>query len=702
MIGLQEGRVDMPSVITGSHYHKFSGPAAGGQLGCQLWVAKCETEAHSKVSKHDARSFAVVHADARLVAVAGCHLGMRVVYISAHAPTAGASDAVAQEWWWTLRDVIRKAPRGYTPCLMVDANFRFDCSLSEGKCSRTSAVGRNAELFCAFLEDVGMQPTDVVDCFGRPVHSWISPQGRPDCIDFVCVPVEWQPSLVTLGVPQDFVDETSGYDHSPVYACVVVVPTVMVERRAVRYDVTAMCTQEGQKQLAQIWSSVPRIPWHVGIDTHLDLINAHVQQAVAKTFPAVGARVKKPCVSLDTWDLRRRRRDIRHLLGRFKQLRAKVLVHLVFKAWCQRQGVFDANKGGRSRRQYCRLSMSIARVARQIPMLTKELRVCAKKDEANYIHSMFQEAWRGRPDEKARLIRCVLRTGRRYRPPCAAPALQRLDCTVAVERSEVLRMFGKHFACAEHATPARLADLAAQRSIPDRGNNWIDPNELPSVAEISFAFAQLKCGKVAGLSAIPPEAFQVAPRFAAEVHLPILLKAAARHHWPLLWRGGLAVAIPKVGRDPLSTSGWRSILLIEPACKALCKALRLRLTPALENSAPVGLSGARQGRPVEFPSHFAQAHLARLKRKWKTGGVVYFDGQAAVYSVMREFFFEGAETLSEEQLDRLVAAIHPSLDVQLIVRAFLTRSPVLANSGVAPAVCNILQASMTRTWFAVD
>ena len=499
----------------------------------------------------------------------------------------------------------------------------------------------------------------------------------------------------------DFVDETSGYDHSPVCASVTVLPHIRTEPRADRYNAAEMRTQEGRQQMAQILCSLPRIPWHVDVDSHLDLINTHIQQAIAQVFPVAGARIKKPCISESTWDLLRRRRDNRHLLRRYKQLRGRVLLHAVFEAWRQRVPS-DDSRAQRFHRQYSRLCLSIARVARRIPELNRLLRACAKRDEANHIRTMFEDAWSVGPDAKARLMRCVLRTGRRYRAPCAAPALQRDDGTIAVERSEVLSMFGRHFAQAEHATSVRLADLVTQGEMPRQGYDWVDPTELPDVSDMSFAFAHLKCGKAAGLSSIPPEAFQVVPRLAAEVHLPLLLKAAARDQWPLLWRGGLAFAIPKPGRDPLSTSGWRSILLIEPACKAVCKAIRSRLVPALENSATVGMSGARPGRPVEFPSDFVQGHLARLKRRGKSGGVIYFDGQAAFYSILREFFFQGSETLSAAQMDRLAEAIHPSPDIQMVVRAFLTRSPVLAKNGVAPAICQVLQASLERTWFSVD
>ena len=52
------------------------------------------------------------------------------------------------------------------------------------------------------------------------------------------------------------------------------------ERRPECYNADATRTHGGRQRMAQNFISITKIRWHVGVDTHLDVINTHIQQAV--------------------------------------------------------------------------------------------------------------------------------------------------------------------------------------------------------------------------------------------------------------------------------------------------------------------------------------------------------------------------------------------------------------------------------------
>ena len=104
------------------------------------------------------------------------------------------------------------------------------------------------------------------------------------------------------------------------------------------------------------------------------------------------------------------------------------------------------------------------------------------------------------------------------------------------------------------------------------------------------------------LQRCPAEVYSGAPLQAAMTHFPITLRQMLRADAPLEWTGGQVAIVPKPGKPATSVEGWRSILLLDPAHKAVARAVRPTLLTALDKVAYGAQCGGRCGMPLELPT----------------------------------------------------------------------------------------------------
>ena len=109
---------------------------------------------------------------------------------------------------------------------------------------------------------------------------------------------------------------------------------------------------------------------------------------------------------------------------------------------------------------------------------------------------------------------------------------------------------------------------------------------------LAYNFAKLKRGKAAGLTTIPAEAYAGAPMHAAVAFdYFVLLRQLLRADAPLGWLGGQIAPIPRPGKPQHCPTGWRSILLLDPAHKAVARSVSPLVLAALEKLAHPGQCG---------------------------------------------------------------------------------------------------------------
>ena len=328
--------------------------------------------------------------------------------------------------------------------------------------------------------------------------------------------------------------------------------------------------------------------------------------------------------------------------------------------------------------------------------LSSAIRRASHADEAEFARHAFQVARDRGPSHLASQIRAILKSGRRYKPPCVAITLRQGDCHLT-EPEQVKAIFGQQFAASEKAKPATLRALAQIRS------DAATPSAphitgVPSLCQLSAAFASLKVRKASGLTQLPAEVFCRCPAEAALAHMPVLLKCVARNTFPTLWKGVVAIPLLKPGKCPTDPKSYRSIALAEPPSKAVGRSMRPQLEQALESTALPTVGGARKSWPTELPALAIQAHIDRLKACKKAGAVIYIDVVSAFYSVDRDVLFDEGLVRYQQRL----ADLPLETSVRDRVQSALAGRGSLGRNGVPDTAQQMLRNAMQGTWFTTD
>ena len=561
----------------------------------------------------------------------------------------------------------------------MDANARFTPAKQESSASAADACNFNAQHLQNVSRAHGVHLSALRDLQGNDIVSWVSPTGNRACLDFLGFPDAWGCRMVTYPAPAHFNDQFAGFDHSPVLVRMRLTVTTHQHNRVRIPQARALRTPEGQAALRRIWLGMPQVPWYTDVDTHLDMINRHLHCHLAQAF-AQEPRVSHPAISPASWRLLRMQRGLRRIMLRRRRYWDREILSALFRAW--RHGLTGQQRSAFLRRGHC-IALRACRRA---------LRRQSTQDRADFTRRMF-EASRSRED-LPHLLRSVLRTGRRYKPPQLLPDMEDDEGRVCETRDDFLAYAGRHFARAERARPVELSSLSAvyhghQAAAP------LSVHELPTLEELTRALGRLKAGRAPGLTGLLPEVYRSCPELAAITHFPLALKAVSSGTYPLLWMGGVATPIPKPAKSPTAMSGWRSILLQECSGKAVAAALRSKLLAGLERIAPDGMAGGRRGIPLAIPCHLVGRYLDTLRQNTQSGAILFVDGESAFYATARCFL---DPVHGDVTLDQWVSTLHDDPYITDQLRALLRVHDVLKAGEIAASVCDALRCSLSSTW----
>ena len=526
------------------------------------------------------------------------------------------------------RGGLRVIPRNALPIVMIDANARFREYSEPTFVAGRQAVNQNAEHLQSFIGQHGLEGSSSHDVKGHRVVTWVSPNGVPAHLDYVLFPRELVCSALTQGKPENFQDPTE-IDHEVMSMSLSWQAEVKSGKSIPRWDTKAMRSSEGQDTLCKIFASVPAVGWEQHPDVHLQVVNEHVFTELGKHFQSPRDAPRELHVSEQQWTSVRCRRQARRLMRRIKLRARKSILDFFFLAWRSHVG------GGDGARVWQRCSLGVqlrrlgfleAQLTKVIQGLNRTIRTQGAKDAAAFVRETVASARQQGTEALAKALRGVMKCGRRYRAPVAAPALC-VDGVFITEPEEVNCALERHFAGPERAVERSLQDLLLADE-PAQVDVF-DARCVPGLLEIAEGFKAMKDGKAPGLSSIPVEAYKYAALPAAEVHLPIVLKSVQRGLMPLLWRGARAAAIPKPAKNLSAPQGWRSVALHEVACKGLGRAIRQRLTDGLRLVSQRGQHGSLKQQHISIPSQYVRTYLQMLNSTGQSGGVLFVDGRDA-------------------------------------------------------------------------
>ena len=427
-------------------------------------------------------TFCIRHADPRRLLVTGCLGDLRLLFVVGHALTSTHTDAEIHEWWTELDSQIRRVPRGFCPIFLLDANARFQAASQNFSATAAHPDNVNAEALQALARTHSVCLSALCDKSGCDIVSWTSPSGHTACIDFIGVPDVWSDCVCTRPAPAGFCDQFAGIDHHPIYLDVEVCLAARVQRSLSLPNVRALRTPAGQARVRSVWQSMPSVPWNVDVDTHLRILNQHLQMGLADTF-ANQPRVSNPAVCETAWRLLRAQRNMRRQLSRIRGYLQRDVLAPVFGAW---RGQLCAAQCIASRARQHRARIRAAGIALQLRACRWSCRAQSKLDQAAFTREMFQTA-RSR-EELPHLLRCVLRTGRRYKAPALVPVMETAPGVTCATKASTLAampaLYRGHTpgAVLQVAHLPTLEDLARAFSGLKSASSWY--TALPSQQEI--------------------------------------------------------------------------------------------------------------------------------------------------------------------------------------------------------------------------
>ena len=686
LAGFQETREQRDGFSCFEGWWIVSAPStAEGTGGVQVWINPANAELN-----WDRKSLTILHSTPQSLILLAKVNGINLAIVTAHAPTAVSPPHVLLQWWGGLQTAMQRIPRKCCVITCIDANARFSQEVERPRTLAAQPICRNSRHLADFACAQGLEVTDQFDCLGSKLVSWTSPGGHTSLLDYILFPKEWQEAAQTLPTPR-LGDLYCDRDHDPVALLLDVHCQSDAEPPPLRIDPAALLTPAGAAVARRALETVPPIPWEWDSTLHTDIVNQHLARCL-RELPPAPPKPRNPALSQDTIRLVVNKRHMQRCLKVVKKRTALLAQWLLFKAW--RDGSVTAHDvKSMERAKACEMQRVLL-----FQEARAELTQSMLQDKANFARRAFQQARDAGPREFAYKLRSVLRTGRKFRAPPLIPVIK-VGSSTKVGREDVLDSFADHFAGPERATCVQTRELVSAPFQHLEGPH-LDGEKLPSVIQLAGAFARLKPAKAPGITKLPSELFRTLPMQSACIFWPVFAKSVLRDPFPMQWRGGAAVAVPKQGKAADSLEGYRSVLLLEPPAKAVQSAYRPMLHEAFLAVRTQVHFGGVAGAPISLPAACAKAHLLHLDATHTNGGAIFIDCKAAYYSVSREVLQATPSQLADDEWMQQRARIF--FDCPAEREKFITALRKHTAPGALrdrPEIAAVLRSQLQRTWF---
>ena len=292
-MGLQETRTDARPRSDSPNFFVLGSPADAGQLGVQLWLARRIPIARTNTGPifWEGDSLSVITAAPRILVATARAAAQTFGFIVAHSPTSKAPKEVRQQWWKDFRLAFQRLPPRAIPFVLIDANAQFEWSSEPPVAER--ALDHNARELAAALAEFLLASPNASEQGERRV-TWTGPAQLACCLDYVACAQGFGPAISGAKVFSDF-DGLADHDHFPLRVQFRWTVAAKATERPLRLDRQAMRTPAGRQIIKGIFDSTPRIPWSCDVDTHLELVNQHLNHALRQAFPLAAAKPRKLC-----------------------------------------------------------------------------------------------------------------------------------------------------------------------------------------------------------------------------------------------------------------------------------------------------------------------------------------------------------------------------------------------------------------------
>ena len=327
VVGMQECRLRTAAKVRGEHFLMVNSASSHrGQYGCALWLrhscTNVEGELHPRFALQDA---CVTFEDPRLLIVAVSSPSVCFTCAVIHAPCC-RGDLVSRDelrsWWQWCDDAIAAHRAESWPLIILgDTNAHVGAVHDGHRIGRHGAERENeaSVLLRSSLErhDLWL-PATFERCFsGSDTHTWLGPNDAKARIDFVMLPVEWQPLTIVASVADHLDISWHSHDHLASRVCVRGMEMTggnsgPIWRKAL-YDKRGLSDPVKHRQCCELVAKLPLIPWGVGVDDHWQLLRSQLLRILCTVCP-IQPRPRKTWVSDRAWQLIEAKRPFRSLM----------------------------------------------------------------------------------------------------------------------------------------------------------------------------------------------------------------------------------------------------------------------------------------------------------------------------------------------------------------------------------------------------
>ena len=615
---IQETRCG-PGTLTTGPYDRVCAGSENGSFGTELWfkIGKPILRRGRSTICIQPHHIIVHHASPRRLLVSLEPGSSKLFILALHAPHRGAKSHTISTWWETTLSLCREFVRDAECIIAGDMNASIGSVCTQ---QVSDLAAEEEDLSGALLRQLMQQcgawaPASFDSC--HQGQSWTyrhKRNGRMIRPDLIAIPDGWWWGQVWSQVDVGIHAGQVSPDH---YATTVEVRVNLrqkatCKRRASahgrRYDVAAISKPENQGLVAEVFRSLPLVPWQVSAHTHAWRLVDHLQDNFQRLFPLTGRRARKKHSFLSdaTWEIHAEVVRLRRACARCRTHETRHLLAAVLSVWRSQPGDQELDLRG------------------------AQLRAACVTDRAGYLADCAAQVAAGRDREAALAVRRLL-GHKRKKPfmPDVLPSLLKKDGTVCATQQEVAARWQEHFGDLE-AGVVSTAEQVVGTCLDLSDGLWPLPSdllEMPSEAALARAIATAARHKTPGADGIPAEAGRCHPAILAERLYPLLMNIACA-----------ARRLPDSKAVPSST---------------YTKVVGRHF---LQHSLPLHLGG-KPGVPVSFAAHIVRGYLRWRSRVGATACVLFADISAAFYAAVRQL----AAPVATDSLDRIFAGLqlHP-------------------------------------------
>ena len=546
-----------------------------------------------------------------------------------------------------------------------------------------------------FFADLGLWlPSTFSRLHTGESYTYRHPSGAEHRIDFILLGGRNHVREAHSQVLYDFDTGSVGEDHHPVQCHVIgsLGPCAGDRKlRRTKYDVTAMLTTEGKRQIAEAMTKYVSPAWYVHPDEHCKHLTEYLQKVMEEHFTLSEYRPRATYIPDEIWTLRDAkialRRRTRHRKQFWHDLYARA-----FQQWRRQESYAVVPLIQRHSILYQITSAAIkfatARIKRGIRLAkTDYLRnlVHVQGDRASDVLQKAKQAGIG---------------GKKSQSPFRPfPILLKQDGSFACNRADRDQVWLRHFGDQEYGQVLPISEfvnLQPETLKIDDELHW-ECVHLPSPGDIEAVLRQLPRKKAAGLDMVPGELLKAAPAQMAMALQPLMTKSAANLRQPVQWRGGLLFEAWKRSSSQREAAAYRSLYVASTVGKVYHKVMRRKVQGEVEQTLHDFHLGARKHAPVSMPALYVLAHQRLGVRLNLSTATLFLDTHAAYYRIVRDLAV--GCIYDDEAVISLFK--HFSLDEEDLqeMMSVVTEGGTFADGGIPSTIRHTAKDLHHFTWF---